>query len=555
MRTLLNTLSDQDQGFLRIIAELWGVDLPSGSARQMAEALSESMLDPEYFEEVIAALSPDAIGALLELVGHGGNLPWHTWSRKYGDIRAMGPGKRDRDQPWRGTNSASEALWYRGLIGRAFTDTPKGPEEFAYLPTEVFERLSERREAAEASNLAPIAPPSHHEQAAATLIDDCTTLLAAFRRQTNTSSELLNHPSMISQLIHPESRSLCLALMSEVRVIHKGTMEADLDAVPDFLLADRMLILQQLFTSWINTLAWNDMAALPTLRTGRDPWPNDPLLPRQILLRWLSKLKVGEWYRLADLVKAIYQEDPAFQRPGGQFDTWYLQDSEGVPLDGIEHWYAVEGALLRSLVTGPLRWFGAVEVGYEKGSRGVYAFTPTKLLKLLQQPGANLPAVEEKGLAIIRGDGTVSVPRLTPRSVRYQLARLLEWEGLKGHIYQYRLSVRAIHRAMRQGLEIKQVRTILTQASGGELPNAVLNAMQHYQEQSYEAQIDRTQLLRVSDPSLLETLLRQRATKQFIVERLNETTAIVRYEGWKKLVRAAVSVGILIDGPEQDLPS
>ncbi len=555
MRTLLNTLSDQDQGFLRIIAELWGVDLPSGSARQMAEALSESMLDPEYFEEVIAALSPDAIGALLELVGHGGNLPWHTWSRKYGDIRAMGPGKRDRDQPWRKTNSASEALWYRGLIGRAFTDTPKGPEEFAYLPTEVFERLSERREAAEASNLTPIAPPSHHEQAAATLIDDCTTLLAAFRRQTNTSSELLNHPSMISQLIHPESRSLCLALMSEVRVIHKGTMEADLDAVPDFLLADRMLILQQLFTSWINTLAWNDMAALPTLRTGRDPWPNDPLLPRQILLRWLSKLKVGEWYRLADLVKAIYQEDPAFQRPGGQFDTWYLQDSEGVPLDGIEHWYAVEGALLRSLVTGPLRWFGAVEVGYEKSSRGVYAFTPTKLLKLLQQPGANLPAVEEKGLAIIRGDGTVSVPRLTPRSVRYQLARLLEWEGLKGHIYQYRLSVRAIHRAMRQGLEIKQVRTILTQASGGELPNAVLNAMQHYQEQSYEAQIDRTQLLRVSDPSLLETLLRQRATKQFIVERLNETTAIVRYEGWKKLVRAAVSVGILIDGPEQDLPS
>lgn len=555
MRTLRNSLVDHDRGFLHIIAELWGMDPPTGSLRQVAETLCGQMLDPENLEEIIGSLPAEIADALFDLVQQGGSSPWHTWSRKYGELRPMGPGKRDREQPWRSACSTSEALWYRGLLGRAFIDSAKGPEEVAYLPTEILNLLANEPDRKLPLSLQPIEPPLEQDAAAAPLIDDCTTLLAALRRQVKPSRAVLMDPLLHSHLIHPQSLQLCLALMREIGLIRKGTLEADLDAVPEFLLADRMLSLQHLYMTWKHSTSWNDLADLPSLRTGRDSWPNDPLLPRRTLLRWLAQLKVGSWYSITDLVRAIYEEDPAFQRPGGQFDTWYLQDKDGVPLDGIEHWFTVEGTLLRTLMTGPLRWFGAVQLGYEMAQGPVSGFTPTKLFSLLEDPGSKLPAVEEKGVAIVRADGSVAVPRLAPRSLRYQLARLLEWEGQTDQVYHYRLSIRAMKRAQHQGLEFKQVRSILAQASESELPPAVIRAMQDFEVRGYEAKIDQHQLLRVSSPDLLDSLLNQPSTQKYILERLNQTTAIVQNKHWDKLIRAAVALGILIDGPQADTAS
>ncbi len=552
MRTLLNLLRDQDQGFLRIIAELWGFDFPQGTLREIASHLSSQMLEPETLTEIVTALPTSTNEALIDLVRQGGRTPWHAWERKYGQVRVMGPGRRDREQPWRATSSPSEGLWYRGLLGRAFVDSPRGPEEFAYLPTEVFQQLERHPEADPAPQIEPIQPPQTHIEAAATIIDDCTTILAALRRLPTPLAGKIAAilPQLTSQMIQPESLQLCLALVTEIGLIRKGSLEADLDAVPEFLLADRMQSLQNLYSTWKDSTAWNDLSALPGLQSGRGEWPNDPVLPRATIIRWLHRLKVGDWYSITDVVRAIYQEDPAFQRPAGQFDTWYIHDTEGVPLDGIEHWYAVEGALLRSLIVGPLRWFGALQLGYDENSGMISGFTPTKLFGLLEDPDRILPPVEEQGTAIIRGDGSVTIPRLAPRSLRYQLARLLEWEGLEGSVYHYRLSIRAIKRAKQQGLEANQVRAILMQASGSELPPTVQKAMQQYEDRGHAARIDPHYLLRVSEPGQLDDLLNHKVTQRYLVERLSDTTAIVQKGQWEKLVRAAVEVGFLIDGPE-----
>jgi hypothetical protein len=550
MRTLRNLLQDQDLGFLRIIAELWGFDPPQGSIRDMSIALTKDMLEPRILEEIISALPSDASEALFELQNLGGSAPWHSWARKYGQVRVMGPGRRDREQPWRGTNSPSEALWYRGLLGRAFIDTPKGPEEFAYLPIEVHQQLESTPEVGSALSLEPILPPKDRFEAAATIIDDCTTILAALRRQSkNPVQNAL--PLLSLHLIQPESLDLCLALMRDISLLRTDSFETDLAAVREFLLADRMLSLQQLYVTWKKSASWNDLSALTTLRTGDDEWPNDPLLARETLLRWIKRLKLGEWYGLSDLVRAIYVEDPAFQRPGGNFDTWYIHDVDGVPRGGIEHWYAIEGALLRSLLKGPLRWFGIVQLGHDHDGGPVSSFTPTKLFKLLESTLTNLPVIKEKGKAIIRSDGTVTIPRLAPRSVRYQLARFLEWEGLSDQNYRYRLSIRAVNRAQQQGLHFDQVRSILAQASESEIPPPVLQSMQRLEEQEYEASVEHLHLLRISDPALLELLLSHASTKRFIHERINATTAIVRQEHWIKLAQAAVALGVLIDGPQK----
>ena len=66
MRTLRNLLQDQDLGFLRIIAELWGFDPPRGSIRDVAIELTERMLEPQILEEIVSALPDDASEALKQ---------------------------------------------------------------------------------------------------------------------------------------------------------------------------------------------------------------------------------------------------------------------------------------------------------------------------------------------------------------------------------------------------------------------------------------------------------------------------------------------------------
>ena len=518
--------------------------------REAAEGMSQMMLDPRQIEEILAALPDDASGALATIAQQGGTLSWPAWERKFGSVRAMGPARRDRERPWRAPSTVSEALWYRGLLGRAFRDSPKGPEEFAYIPNEVLPHV----QCDPSTQLEPIletsAPPAYHIDAAATILDDCTTLLAALRRQSNPTL----HPagdvrSLIrSHLIHRDSLDLALAIVRELGLLAEGTQTIP---VRDFLIADRMLGLRQLYSSWRGRLDWNDLAALPHLRSAGDEWPNDPALAKETIMRWMNKLSVGAWYSITSLIRAIYEEDPTFQRPGGNFDSWFLLDRDGIRLDGIEHWYAIEGALLRSMLSGPLRWFGMVQLGLDQADGPVTHFSPTRLSHLLENPDANLPAVQEKEKAVIRADGLVSVPRLAQRAMRYQLARFLDWDGLHGPHYHYRLSIRAIIEARQQGLNLDQVRTILAQAGERDLPPSLGQALEKYAAQGYQAEIVEHHLLRVSDPALLSELLSHPSCRRFIHERLNDTTALVRQEHWGQLIQGAVRLGILIDSPPE----
>src|SRR6185436_18361684 len=96
-----------------------------------------SLLEPDLFTEIIDSLSPEADSAVTALVNSGGRIPWPTFTRKYGEVREAGAGKRDREKLYLQPESATEILFYRGLLARAFFDTKKGPQEFAYIPDDL----------------------------------------------------------------------------------------------------------------------------------------------------------------------------------------------------------------------------------------------------------------------------------------------------------------------------------------------------------------------------------------------------------------------------------
>ena len=121
MPDLLASLLNQDLGHLRIVAELWGLELDAHARDRKATAdeLAASLLDPELVRETLEVLPPEARAALGALLSAGGRVEWSAFARKFGQIREMGAGKRDREQPHRKPASAAEMLFYRGLLATA----------------------------------------------------------------------------------------------------------------------------------------------------------------------------------------------------------------------------------------------------------------------------------------------------------------------------------------------------------------------------------------------------------------------------------------------------
>ena len=100
--------------------------------------LCASLLDPDLLAEILEALNPEAQTALEALVAKNGRIPWAEFTRRFGDIREIGPGKRDRE-----TATSEPGLHRRnpvlpGVCWRALSSTPPTvPQEFAYIPDDL----------------------------------------------------------------------------------------------------------------------------------------------------------------------------------------------------------------------------------------------------------------------------------------------------------------------------------------------------------------------------------------------------------------------------------
>lgn len=141
MPTLSQTLPINDLGFLRIVASLWGIELSSADPSEAAVELAETLCDAELLEEVISSLPEQGQAALGALADEGGRMTWVNFTRRFGDVREMGAGRRDREQPHQRPNSTAEMLWYRALVSKSFFETAKGPQEFAFIPDDLREAL------------------------------------------------------------------------------------------------------------------------------------------------------------------------------------------------------------------------------------------------------------------------------------------------------------------------------------------------------------------------------------------------------------------------------
>jgi len=370
MQDLLQSLQDQDIGFLRALSELWGLDPPPGPPAEAARSVASALLRDDILEEGIDALPESLMEILRELVGSGGRLPWADLERRYGEVRSLGPGRRDREKPWRQPVSPLESLWYRGLVSRAFADTPVGFEEFGFIPNEILAHMRATSGPKATPFGHPADTPASVQLSSSRIVDDSVTLMSAFRRRPADRVDLPGERRrrLSRFLLQPGSLDLTVQLLLDVGVLLDSPLQPQPEAARRFLDQDRSHALSALGRAWAASSRWNDLAHVPGLLHATLPWPNEPAGARHAVLKMLKELPARTWWDLSALQADVKAHSPGFQRPGGDFDAWYIQDARsGRFLRGFEHWDAVDGHLLAYLVSGPLHWLGAVGRSSSRG--------------------------------------------------------------------------------------------------------------------------------------------------------------------------------------------
>lgn len=537
MPDLLQSLQKQDIGFLRITASLWGVELASPSRKAAAEELARSILVIERVSETVDSLSTEARRAMEELAETGGKSPWAAFTRRFGELRFAGPGRRDREEVYLRPSSAVEELYYRSLVVNAFFDTPSGPQEFAYIPEDVLalyqktmkspgSGMDSRRRAFFDTSSPPGRPALPKERQVLSpsndhLLDDAVTFLAALRM------EMEPPPTSIPVNV--------IADLLRAAGILAGS-ELSPQKVKSFLEMPPAEALSMLGEAWRNSDSFNELRQLPGLICEGE-WQNAPLGTRRMLLGCLEAVPLNRWWSLPSFVHAIKEKHPDFQRPAGDYDSWFIKRaSDGTYLRGFSAWDEVDGALIRYLITGPLFWLGRLDLARAEEGGEVTAF------RVKAKPEAS----RESARLTISSGGNISVPRLVPRLVRYQMARFCEWLEPKADEYRYRVTVASLQRAGGQGLKTSQLLSLLAKNASAELPPAFVKALKRWEAHGTEARVETRVVLRVSRPEVLEELRRSKAGR-FLAEALGPTAVIIKAGAQARVLSALAEMGLLAE--------
>jgi hypothetical protein len=538
MPNLVESLQGRDLGQLQIIARLWGFKLDEQAEQPAIAAISSALLEPSRVSKLIASLPLETKAVLEDLRNNDGRMPWPQFSRTYGEVREMGAARRDRERPYEHPVSAAETLWYRGLVSKAFFDTPSGPEEFAYIPNDLMELIPSPMSL---HKLEYGRPASAAEYAGVSLandriLDHACTMLAALRSGISPPE---SYPIPGGEPI----TSVFLKSVLEACDLLDGEGTPKPEPTRGHLEAGRGEAMLQLLRAWRLSKSLNELGQLPELDLEGN-WKNDPLDTRAKVIGFLKSIPANTWWSLASFLSAVKQHQPDFQRPAGDYDSWFIRSKvSGEFLRGFEHWDEVDGRLLAFMVTGPLHWLGVLDLASPGEDLGTTAFRLSRWSNALL--GGKTPRgfqVEQEFLAV-RSDAQVSARRLVPRRVRYQVSRFCQWDKETPDEYQYRITPASLQRGVKQGLTVSQLTVLLTRSAKA-VPPSLVKALERWEQHGVEVRLEQVVVLRVVSEEVIQALRKSRASR-FLGEVLGPTSIAIKPGAVDKVRGVLAELGYL----------
>jgi hypothetical protein len=476
----------------------------------------------------------------------------------------MGAGALERGKPWEAPVSATEELYYQGILYQDFGAVGDYRGQVLYIPHELLDLLPTVETPPVLFSLAPLdgIPPGVREGNLNMVLDAFAVLSDLQRRNAyaingrylpaealHRINERLTVAEPPEALNHErESQRLALLLhllraLDLIETIKDGTVKPKTARARKWLELSRARRLLTLQRKWADDPTWNDLWRVPTLRPEATGWRNDPQRARGALLRQLRELEPDTWYGIGDFVKAMKRVDPDFQRPDGDYKSWYIRHAQtGQLLLGWEQWEQVEGALLRYFLAGPLFWLGAVDLGYlAPGERSAFAFKLTAWGARWLGKEVELPSDPVRAPVVIAADGTIHVPPGADDWERLHLERLSDVTEQGS----YKLNKEKVVALLMEGSDIERVLRFLEQATNGFLPEGAREMMRKWAQGVGRITLEAVTLLEVDDPRLLRDLQRQPQIAQMFLRVVGPKAVVIPAARQAELVAMLRRAGYL----------
>ncbi len=558
MPTLEESLSEYGEAMLRAIAAQWQV--AAGDPEALPARLAAAMREPARLRAFVEGLEPDARAALARVVAAGGAIRGHLLTQAYGVVRRLGPRAIEREQPWRQPASATERLWYAGLLFRRYGRLGNYHGEVYYIADDLLPLLPVEASRRAAVTLRPVAEAGAAREQGFALALDLETLVARLRLAPSGSAGApparargrgdrgaLLAPALLSPLsprwrgpADPERLALLERLALRTRVITlRGERYEVGGAARTWLNLPPLERQRLLFRAWQADPYWNELWQVPSLHCERTGWRNDPRLPRVALLDALRHAPDG-WLRLADLIAALKATQPDLARPDGDYDSWYIRDaSTGQYLQGFAHWDDVEGALLAHLVTRSLFWLGLVALAGEPARAFRLTAAGRALLGLSAAPGrGNAPPIA------VREDLTIVAPPAASAYDRVRLERLARWVGREGEDDLFQIDAESIWQALNAGITAEQIVAFLARASHRTLPPAAVRAIQQLAAGWGRVGLRQAILLQTADAETLRRLRKDAELAQRLGAVVSDRAVLVPEDQYPQVLERLKSLGL-----------
>jgi hypothetical protein len=551
MLTLLHALQDEGADHWRVVAQAWDVEYPA-SARDPLADLIAAILDPARVADRYRELPPEARLAIAALRRAGGKIPVAEFTYRFGEIRAMGAARRQREQPWLNPASVSERLWYSGWLGRAFIRAGSDVQEYLFLPGDLEALIpAGGDDAGSNANLLSYQPARHESiyRAETRAAEDACTVLAYVRNWPPPERRPIDRWNPARPLlVHGREKAgaaLLVHLLKEQGLVQGDPLAPSPDSARAFLELVAEDAERALIKAWRDSPGWNDLERMGGL-IPEDAWPNDPLRARKNFLEAVRGFPRGEWITIDSALEAVRSARLEFLRPASEFDVWPLRNTAGEYLRGIGSWDRVEGALVRYYLAGPLAWLGAAE---RTPADDPKAFRFTSLAEAIWDEEKPVGAPAEIK-ARIRPDGSILVMPGTPMLLRYQLARCTDWLGLKAGAYRYGFSPRALERARAQGVRSAHILPLLENLVGS-VPPALAGAIRRWERQGTEVSLRSEKVLIARGADAAKKIAALAERDRGVITRLDGPVYLVTHPGSQTLRTRLINDEILLEEDEE----
>jgi hypothetical protein len=576
MTSIQRTLRDSDPALLPVFAQFWGVKIDAYNREAQIEAIREAMLDPARADRVWEGLDDKQRGAMHTILGSkGAKVPEVMFTRIYGELPQVSAALIEKKKPHLKPSTITEALYYRGLISVGFENDPRGAMRIIYVPSDMIGALPTHRTSydklddasddipetdsmeRERVTVEPLEEVSNVRQADTSIVDDMATLLAYLRLHTPLlSNDFLAQgdadglvPFLLNQQPQRFVFLLKLGISADLIEVQAGKAFPRRAEARTWLELPRGVQVRRLAEAWRDSRAYVDLWHVPGLSVEKEAGTMsqyNTAAVRGVVMSIMERSVPKEaWWSLDDFIFMMREDSADFQRPNGDFESWYIRSDAGEYLTGLESWDAVEGALLEFYITGPMHWLGLVDLADDAARLTAYG---RAFLNLGAWP--NPPETSDK--IEVQPDGTLLISRRLSRYDRFQVSRFTTWvspaEG-STKPYVYRLDTQGIRRGAEQGIGVANIATFITRMAGDQpLPPSVASLLDKWKGGAKATvNFERVLLIRTNSQDVMDAIWNNPSLVRFLGARLGTKDAIIRAENWEAFRDALGEQGIAVE--------